>query len=798
MKFLRDRKIRTRLALALLLLALLAAMIGGAGSLYVHRLGEIIGANYRDNVVHIVLLGQADHALLNARLSVRELLLHPASADRERYVAAIASNTAGLRQRLQQYASADLPAEEMAVYAPLVRSLEPYLALRDRSVELALHNQMAAAMAVHAQVRPLGDEVSRQLNRLIAINHAQAVEADRQARLGAQIAQWRLVAFGLLALTAALVIAFAIARSITRPLSAITAAAERLARGELDLQLDYRAADEMGRLADSFRCSAAAVSHLVDEATRLAAAAVGGELHARADAGQHLGDYRKVITGVNATLDAVVDPLSVAAETVATISRGQIPHPIAASYEGEFRVLMDNLNACIVSLEGLVEINHVLKRMTVNDYSLTLQGDYPGIFAELCQSTEGVKGRVANAIRLLKLVSVGDFERDLDELLGVGRRSEQDEFMPAFITMMQAVKALVNDTRKLSAAAVSGKLSVRADAGQHRGQFRTVIEGVNATLDAVIGPVQEVALVLDGMAAGDFTLQVNKEFAGEFNQLRNAVNAQASQARSAIQQISANVTALHDASEELNRLSQRMSVSADETATQANVVSSTSEQVARSVQTVATGADEMGASVNEIARNAAEATRVATAAVKSAEATNQTITKLGQSSAEIGQVIKVITSIAQQTNLLALNATIEAARAGEAGKGFAVVANEVKELAKQTAKATEDISRKIEAIQGDTRGAVEAIGEIGRVILQINEIQYTIASAVEEQSATTNEISRNLAEAALGSSGITRTISGVAAAAENTTTGAVETHKSAQSLEHMAAELQDLVSQFKF
>jgi methyl-accepting chemotaxis protein len=189
---------------------------------------------------------------------------------------------------------------------------------------------------------------------------------------------------------------------------------------------------------------------------------------------------------------------------------------------------------------------------------------------------------------------------------------------------------------------------------------------------------------------------------------------------------------------------------------------------------------------------------VATSAVRVAETTNNTVGKLGESSVEIGNVIKVITSIAQQTNLLALNATIEAARAGEAGKGFAVVANEVKELAKQTARATEDISRKIEAIQGDTRGAVEAIGQIGRIINQINDIQNTIASAVEEQTATTGEISRNVAEAARGSNEIAQNITGVATAARSTTEGASNTRGSADELSRMALELQQLVAQFKF
>jgi methyl-accepting chemotaxis protein len=250
---------------------------------------------------------------------------------------------------------------------------------------------------------------------------------------------------------------------------------------------------------------------------------------------------------------------------------------------------------------------------------------------------------------------------------------------------------------------------------------------------------------------------------------------------------------LASAAEELTATSQQMSANAEETSAQANVVSASSEQVNKNLQTVATGSEEMSTSIREIAKNAHESAKVATGAVRTAQETNQIVAKLGDSSTEIGQVIKVITSIAQQTNLLALNATIEAARAGEAGKGFAVVANEVKELAKQTAKATEDISRKIEAIQADTKSAVAAIGQIGEVIKQVNDISNTIATAVEEQNATTNEMARNVSEAARGSSEITRNIAGVAEAAKSTTGGASDSLKAAQSLAKMSSELRELV-----
>ncbi|QJR35959.1 methyl-accepting chemotaxis protein [Gemmatimonas groenlandica] len=268
------------------------------------------------------------------------------------------------------------------------------------------------------------------------------------------------------------------------------------------------------------------------------------------------------------------------------------------------------------------------------------------------------------------------------------------------------------------------------------------------------------------------------------------------QQRLLLKTVTESAAQLSVAADELTTASQSMSASAEETSAQANVVTAASEQVSNNVVTVATGTEEMSASIREIALNASEASKVASHAVRVADSTNGLVAKLGESSAEIGKVVKVITSIAQQTNLLALNATIEAARAGEAGKGFAVVANEVKELAKETAKATEDISQKIDAIQTDTAGAVSAIREIGEIINRIADIQTTIASAVEEQTATTTEMSRNVAEAAKGSSEIAGNIVGVAQAAVETSRGATKTMESAAQLTEMAAYLQSVLAQF--
>ncbi len=329
-------------------------------------------------------------------------------------------------------------------------------------------------------------------------------------------------------------------------------------------------------------------------------------------------------------------------------------------------------------------------------------------------------------------------------------------------------------------------------------QIKEAGERERAQAEELRTKVDSILAVVNAAADGDLTREVTIEGEDAIGQMGVGLGQFFQELRVTVGSIAGNASSLGGSAEELTAVSSEMNANAEETAVQANVVSAAAEQVSKNVQTVATGVEEMSASIREIAGNATQAAKVAQEAVKVAENTNQTITKLGESSCEIGKVIKVITSIAEQTNLLALNATIEAARAGEAGKGFAVVANEVKELAKETAKATEEIGQKIDAIQSDTRNAVDAINQISQVIDQINDISNTIASAVEEQTATTNEISRNVAEAAKGSGEIAQNITSVAKAAESTTQGAGNTQQAAAELSRMAAELQQLVSRFKY
>ncbi|MGY1729540.1 methyl-accepting chemotaxis protein [Geodermatophilus sp. SYSU D01062] len=379
----------------------------------------------------------------------------------------------------------------------------------------------------------------------------------------------------------------------------------------------------------------------------------------------------------------------------------------------------------------------------------------------------------------------------------------------AIITRLNANEAVIADS--LAAATETARVDAEAtatDAADAYAAARTltlvimvlglVVAIVLAVLVArsVTRPVERIREVLGKVAGGDLRVRAGGVGGGELGEVARSLDRTLDSLSGVLVLVRDSAGRLQGASTQLDTAASGIAEFSRAASDQTDAVVASAGEVAASVDTVATGSSQMETAIREIAHNAAEAARVAGQAVDVAETTTRTVGKLGDSSQEIATVVKLINGIAEQTNLLALNATIEAARAGEAGKGFAVVASEVKELAQETARATEDISRRVEAIQADTAGAVEAISRISAVIGEINDFQATIAAAVEEQTATTNEMNRNVAEAAGGSRDIATAIGGLAAGTQQTGARVADAQRAAAELARMSGELQEAVARF--
>ncbi|MHC9544692.1 MAG: methyl-accepting chemotaxis protein [Vulcanimicrobiota bacterium] len=601
--------------------------------------------------------------------------------------------------------------------------------------------------------------------------------------------------------------------AIVHPLNVAAQYVKSIAQGEVPEKIKAEYKGDFNDLKNNLNTCIEAVNLLIKDANMLALAGVEGRLNTRADVSLHRGDFRKIVEGVNNTLDGVIRPLKVAADYVERISRGEIPEKIRDEYMGDFNDLKNNLNTCIDAVNLLIKDANMLALAGVEG-RLNTRADASLHRGDFRKIVEGVNNTLDAVIRPLKVAA------DYVERIARGEIPEKirDEYKGDFNDLknnlnicIDAVNLLIKDANMLALAGVEGRLNTRADASLHRGDFRRIVEGVNNTLDGVIRPLKVAADHVERISRGEIPEKIRDEYKGDFNELKNNLNnliesmetvtdfaqeiaagnldievkqrssqdklmksieVMVSNLKIMIRNIIEITSTLTTASSELASIAEEMlkntvgmgeksssvATSTEEMSVNMSSVSSTSEQSTTNLSNVASSTQEMTSTIGEIAQNAEKASIVTQNAVYSVKTTSDSVKELGAAAKDINKVIDMIVEVAEQTKLLALNATIEAARAGDAGKGFAVVANEVKELAKQTNAATDDIRQKIETIQLTTSQTISQIGEISAVITNVNEIVTNIATSVEQQTMATKSIARNIGQAIGGVNESTRNV----------------------------------------
>ncbi|MDD2610146.1 MAG: methyl-accepting chemotaxis protein [Giesbergeria sp.] len=466
------------------------------------------------------------------------------------------------------------------------------------------------------------------------------------------------------------------------PVRKLMNAAQNMAEGNFAFQLEHGSRDEVGALTQSIAAMQSAVQTMMVDAHLLSQAAVEGKLTTRADVSKHQGDFGKIVQGVNDTLDAVIGPLNVAANYVARIAIGDVPPAITDSYNGDFNTIKNNLNACI----------------------------------------EATNQQAAAAQSIAK----GDLS------VSVKVRSEQDILAKSLLDVIHAVGALVADAKMLSQATLEGKLSVRADAAKHLGDFRKVIEGINATLEAVVQPVNEVSAVLGSVEQGDLTHSVDGNYQGDLRELKNMVN-------NAVGKMASVIAEVINATEALSNASDQVSVTAQS-------LSQASSEQAASVEQTSASIEQMTSSISQNTENAKVTDGMASQAAKQATEGGESVAATVAAMKQIAKKIGIIDDIAYQTNLLALNAAIEAARAGEHGKGFAVVAAEVRKLAERSQVAAQEIGEVAGSSVDLAEKAGKLLDEIVPSIKKTSDLVQEISAASEEQSSGASQINSAISQ----------------------------------------------------
>jgi methyl-accepting chemotaxis protein len=583
--------------------------------------------------------------------------------------------------------------------------------------------------------------------------------------------------------------------AVIGPLNVAAEYVDRISKGDMPPKITDTYHGDFNEMKTNLNNAIDNINALIGDADLLVDAALNGKLATRADTAKHQGDFRKIISGVNATLDAVIGPLNVAAEYVDRISKGDMPPKITDTYHGDFNEMKINLNNAIDNINALIADADMLVDAALEGKLATRandnrhQGDFKKIISGVNRTLDAVIGPLNMAAEYVDLISKGDIPKKITDTY----KGDFNEIKNNLNSAIDNINALVEDANMLAQATVEGKLATRADAGRHQGDFRKIVSGVNATLDAVIGPLNVAADYVDRISKGDLPEQIKEAYRGDFNAIKNNLNvliqsthaislaarevAQGNltvklEARSPgdelMQSLSAMVAKLAEVVNEVKAASDNVAAGSEQMSSSAEEMSQGATEQAAAAEEASSSMEQMSANIRQSADNAMQTEKIAVKSAADAKEGGKAVAQTVSAMKEIAGKISIIEEIARQTNLLALNAAIEAARAGEHGKGFAVVASEVRKLAERSQKAAAEISQLssssvevaeragamlssmlpdiqrtaelVQEISSASREQDSGADQINKAIQQLDQVIQQNASAAEEMSATAEEL----------------------------------------------------------
>ncbi len=607
--------------------------------------------------------------------------------------------------------------------------------------------------------------------------------------------------------------------AVTGPLNIAAEYVDRISKGDIPQKITDHYNGDFNEIKQNLNTCIDEVKLLIEDVKMLSLAGVEGRLSTRADASRHKGDFMKIVEGVNETLDSVIGPLNVAAGYVDRISNGNIPDKITENYNGDFNAIKLNLNKCIDAVNLLISDSKMLSlagvegRLSTRADASQHKGDFRKIVEGVNETLDSVIGPLNVAAGYVDRISNGDIPDKITE-------NYNGDFNAIKLNLnkcVDAVNLLISDSKMLSLAGVEGRLSTRADASRHKGDFRKIVEGVNETLDSVIGPVNEALRVSKEYARGDFTARVSESLSvrGDFIEFKDALNkigVELSKLMNLLnEEIFEGVNVLSAASSEILAITAQLSAGANQTATSVNETTATVQEVRKTTDLTSEKSKyvaEKAVQVNQIAEKGQKSVDEIIAGMshiqQQMEGIAGNVVRLSEQSQAIGEIIASVNDISEQSNLLAVNASIEAAKAGELGKGFGVVSQEIKNLADQSKQATShirtiltDIQRAVSSTVISTEQGTKTVLNGSKLSSEAQESIIVLSKSIADSSKAAIQITASVQEQVVGMDQIALAMESIREAAQSNLAVTKQAEKTAQNLHDLGLKLKQVAGRYK-